>query len=301
MTKSKNKRALPIRASILVALILSIIKIFVGIYINSLAILSSAVDNILDVLSSTINYLALNKADMPPDLNHKYGHYKFEPLASFIQALILIVTAIYIFYKAIKKIYSKDEISDVEGGLYIMLFSLVATAALIYYLRKSAKKYKSSVYVAESLHYETDILTNIAVIITLIVIEFTDLHILDPVLSIAISIYIFYEALKLSVDTSKELLDTEISDDVKDNITSIIKSYGKHSIDYHKLRTRKAGNKIFVDVHITLCNNPTLEEAHNVITEIEHKIKEKLSNIDIMIHAEPSEDKNNRRGRYEIN
>ena len=288
MKTSVVKKWTSLRFSLILATILAISKLIIGILINSLAILSSSIDNFMDIVNSFFNLMALKKSEEPPDINHRYGHTKFEPLAAYTQSLVLIAISIYIFYQAILKIYHHDIVKDVNIGLTIMLISIITTFILTYYLDKQAKKHHSNLIKAESLHYKTDLYTNCGIIISLIVIKLWSLYILDSIISMLISIYIFYEAIKLTFESGRELTDTEVSNELRNDIDNIISQYNKSVVNYHNLRTRKAGNKVFIDMHVTLCNNPTLEEAHTIVDKIEESIKENYKNIDVIIHIEPT-------------
>jgi cation diffusion facilitator family transporter len=289
MKTTKEKRWASIQYSLILATTLAIFKLIIGIFINSLAILSSSIDNFMDIISSFFNLMALKKSEEPPDINHRYGHSKFEPLATYTQSLVLIAISIYIFYQAILKMYHRDIVKDVDIGLIIMIISIITTFALTFYLDRQAKKYNSSLIKAESLHYKTDLYTNAGIIISLIVIKYWNLYILDPIISMIISIYIFYEAIQLTFESGKELTDTEVSDDIRGDIENIINKFNNTIANYHNLRTRKAGNKVFVDMHVTLCNNTTLEKAHDIVDQIEASIKQSHDNIDVTIHIEPTE------------
>jgi cation diffusion facilitator family transporter len=191
MNTSTNKWK-PLRFSLILATTLALLKLIIGILINSLAILSSAIDNLMDILNSFFNLVALKKSEEPPDINHRYGHSKFEPLATYTQSLVLIATAFYILYQSIVKMYHHDTIKNVNIGLLIMVISMITTLILTSYLDKQAKLYHSNLIKAESLHYKTDLYTNLGIIISLIVIKYWNLYILDPIISAIISLYIFY-------------------------------------------------------------------------------------------------------------
>lgn len=287
MITDTEKRWPALKFSLILATILALVKLVIGIFINSLAILSSSIDNFMDIINSFFNLMALKKSEEPPDTNHRYGHTKFEPLAAYTQSLVLIAIALYIFYQSILKIYRQDIVKDVNIGLIIMLVSIITTFILTRYLDRQAKKHHSSLIKAESLHYKTDLYTNAGIIISLIVIKYWGLYILDPIISMLISVYILYEAIKLTFESGRELTDTEVSNELRDDIDNIISQYNKNVVDYHNLRTRKAGNKVFIDMHVTLCNNPTLEEAHSIVDKIEDSIRQSHDNVDVTIHVEP--------------
>lgn len=276
--------------SISVAGVLAVIKLITGLAVNSLVIISSAVDSIMDIASSSVNYYAIKTSEQPPDKEHPFGHHKYESLATFIQSIIIMLTGTYIIYESYEKFTKNEVITDINSGLYIMVFSIIATSLLTLYLKKTAKKEESTVLEADALHYQIDILTNMAIIITLVVIKFTELHIIDPILSVLIAIYIFYSAVKLNFQVSRELLDSKIPEETKKKIITILNEYDDYHQDFHKLRTRQAGNQKFIDLHLTLCKEISLEEAHKIADKIEKHIEDEVKNTDITIHIEPCVD-----------
>jgi len=277
--------------SITVASFLAVIKLITGLLINSLVVISSAIDSIMDIVTSTINYYALKASESPPDKEHPFGHHKFESMASFIQSIIIMLSGAYIFYEAYKKFTGSGIIKNINSGLYIMVISIIITIVLTFYLNRVAKKENSTVLKADALHYEIDILTNSGIIITLIIIKLTGNEMIDPLISVAIAVYIFYSAAKLNIKVVKELVDSKIPESVKTHLIDILNKYEEYHLDFHRLRTRQAGSKKFIDLHLTLCKKITLEDAHAIADAIERQVKKEIKDSDITIHIEPCTDK----------
>lgn len=292
MTKLKkeikfSKKAKATVVSIATATALAIVKSIIGISIGSLAIIASAADSILDIASSSVNFYAIRKSEEPPDENHPFGHSKFESLATFLQSIFIMLSGIYILYKAYEKVTSDIPITNLNAGIGIMLLSIIATFTLSKFLKRVADSERSQVLKADALHYEIDLLTNGGVLISLVVIKFTNFIIIDAIVSVLISFYIIFEALKLSFEVSKDLLDAELPEEDLLQIQKIINNLNDSHIDYHNLRTRRAGSKKFVDMHLTLCRNLPLIEAHDISDQIEAAIKSEINDIDVIIHLDP--------------
>lgn len=273
--------------SISVAVMLTVVKGIAGFSIGSLALLSSAVDSTLDILSSSINYFAIKKSEEPPDEKHPFGHGKFESLATFLQSLIILVSGGYILYKSYGKFITKGKIDNIDSGLYVMIFSIVSTVALTLYLRYVAKKSDSSILKADAMHYEIDILTNVGILISFFIIKYFGLHVVDPIISAVISLYIIYSAVKLSFEVSKDLLDVELPEAIKSDIIKILDSFDNLHIDFHRVRTRKSGSQKFLDLHLTLCRELSISDAHKIADTIERKLKNKIDDLDVTIHIDP--------------
>ena len=290
--KLNDKRFATI-VSIVVAIFLATIKTIVGILSGSLAILSSAVDSILDLLSSTINYFAIKKADAPADYNHSFGHHKFEILAAFIQSIIITFSGIAILVSVYSKSKNKDYFIDISfTAISVMVVSLITTISLVIYLKRKAKEYNSLALEADSIHYTTDILSNFAILAALIVIKFTNIYIIDSIFAVITAIYVISSAIHLSIKAANDLVDKNISDEDYAILTNILKIYEDKGMHFENLRTRSAGAKKFINMHIVMCGKLSLEDAHKIIDEIELNIKQSISNTDILIHPEPCDDNN---------
>ena len=168
-----------------------------------------------------------------------------------------------------------------------MVVSLITTILLVRYLKRKAKEYNSLALEADSIHYTTDILSNFAVLAALIVIKFTDLYIIDSILAVITAIYVIGSAIHLSIKAANDLVDKNISDDDYAILTNILKIYEDKGIHFSNIRTRSAGAKKFINMHIVLCGKLSLEDVHNIVDEIELHIKQSISNTDILIHPEP--------------
>jgi cation diffusion facilitator family transporter len=296
MSKQNNQvdsaKSKATKISIFTATSLAIIKSVIGLMVGSLAIVASAADSILDIISSSLNYYAIKKSEEPPDVDHPFGHGKFESLATFLQSFIILISGLYILYKAYVKLTTPHIMYQVDLGIYVMLFSIVVTFFLSRYLKSVAKKENSQILKADAMHYEIDLLTNAVVLISLIVIKFTGLVFIDAILSLIIAVYIIFEAIKLSYEVSKDLLDTELPKEDVEKIKNILDEFEEFHVDYHNLRTRRAGPKKFMDMHLTLCKNMSLMDAHNIADKIEDKLKESIKDIDVIIHLDPCDVRN---------
>lgn len=275
------------RVSILVAVTLTITKGVVGFLVGSLAILSSAVDSMLDIISSSVNYYAIKKSEEPPDETHPFGHGKFESLATFLQSLVILGSGVFILYESYQKFITKGEVLDIDTGLYVMVFSIVVTLLLTRFLKSTAKKIDSMILKADAMHYEIDVLTNGGILISLLLIKATGFYIIDPIISAIISIYIIYSAISLNINVSKDLLDVELPKIIKDDIIKILDSFENLHVDYHKLRTRRSGSQKFLDLHLTLCRHLSLSEAHKISDVIEEKLMKNIKDLDVTIHIDP--------------
>ncbi|WP_321311510.1 cation diffusion facilitator family transporter [Halarcobacter sp.] len=274
-----------------VAALLTLIKLVVGIASGSVAVLASAIDSVLDMFVSVFNYFAINNSEKPADETFNYGRGKIEALASVIEGTIITLSGLFLLYQAIEKAI-KGEVSQYLGiSLTVMIISLVITIALVLYLNKIAKQTESMVIKADALHYKTDVYTNLAVLVSLVLVNFTGIELIDVVVGGGISIFIIYSAYELIQEGILVLLDRAVDEEIVENIVKIIENEERVNT-HHLLKTREAGNQTFVDVHLVFDCLITLMEAHRITDRIEEKIKMLNSNKDwvINIHMDPYDD-----------
>lgn len=274
-----------------VAFVLTILKLTVGILSGSVAVLASAVDSVLDLGVSLFNYFAITNSEKPADRTFNYGRGKIEALASVIEGTIITLSGIFLFYMAIKK-YLNDEASTyLTVSLWVMIVSLIITIGLVAYLNAVAKKTNNMVIKADALHYKTDVWTNIAVLVSLVLVTVSGNEIFDVIIGGGISIFIIYSAYELIEDGVLVLLDRAIDEETTTTIKELFKTE-KAINDYHFLKTRQAGHNTFVEVHLVFDCLITLMEAHRVSDRIEDKIRllDTDTNWVINIHLDPYDD-----------
>ena len=273
------------------AFILAVSKVIVGIMTGSVAVIASAIDSLLDMVISIFNNIAVKISESKPDKKYNYGKGKIEGVAALFEGLFIIGSGFYIIYEGIRKIINHEEIVKIDYSIYVMVFSMVVTLGLVIFLAYVAKKTNHLIIKSDLLHYKTDLLTNGAVLLSLIIIKFTGFYYIDFVLSILIGAYIIKEASKIIKDGLDIILDASLNFETVEKIKEIIKKEPL-VLDYHCLRTRKAGHRNFVDVHIVLTPDMKLKLAHTVIEKIEDKIREldPTKRWIINIHADPYDD-----------
>ena len=286
---SLNRIATIVSSSI--AFFLAIIKVIVGFMSGSVAVIASAVDSILDMFVSIFNMIAVRVSESKADDIFNYGKGKIEGIAALFEGLLIIVSAMFIFYTAINRLIHKDIISEINIAFYVMLGSLIITFFLVIFLNYVAKKTNSLVIQSDALHYKTDLISNGAIVLVLIAVKFSGLYWIDFVVSIFISIYIFKEATQLVKNGFLNLLDISLDFQTVEKIKNIVKKEPL-VMDYHCLRTRESGHRNFVDIHLVLTPDMKLKLAHSIIDKVEEKIRDIDTNKIwiINIHADPYDD-----------
>ena len=274
-----------------VAAILTLMKLVIGIASGSVAVLASAVDSGLDMFVSIFNYIAISNSEKPADKTFNYGRGKIEALASVIEGTIITISGLYLLYQAVDKAINGHISQYLDISIYVMIASLIITISLVTYLNYVAKKTNSMVIKADALHYKTDVFSNVAVLVSLVLVTFTGYELIDVFVGGGIALYIIYSSYELIHDGILVLLDRAVDEELVCKIEEIIKENDKVNA-YHLLKTREAGHQTFVEVHLVFDCIITLMDAHRASDWIEDKI-EKLDtkrNWIINIHMDPYDD-----------
>lgn len=277
--------------SSLVAGFLTILKFSIGLASGSVAVLASAVDSILDMFVSIFNFFAITKSEQPADENFNYGRGKIEALASVIEGTIIAISGLFLLYTAIVKYNSGSQSTMLDVSLIVMIASLIITLCLVAFLNYVAKKTNSMVIKADALHYKSDVYSNGAVLVSLFLVWFLELEIIDIIVGSVIAIYIVYSSYELIKDGILVLLDRSLEKEMVDQIIEILNNEQELN-SWHYLKTRQAGNDIFIEVHLVFNCLISLMEAHRIGDRIEIKMMalDKTKNIIVNIHLDPYDD-----------
>lgn len=275
------------RVSVISATTLATMKLVAGLLTGSLAVISSAVDSLLDILMSGVNFMAIRQAEQPADERHPYGHGKFETIATIFQAVVIAFSGGWICIEAVNRLKAGSVVEKPLGGIAVMIISLAASFFITRYLRRAAKATDSSALEADSLHFAMDVYTNLALLIGLLVLFWFDLPWLDPLMSLMVAVYIIFEAFRLLRHGLRDVLDEQLPDTIRAEIEQLIETHKGELFDYHNLRTRRAGSQKLIDFHLTVCKHLSVDEAHQITDSLEEKIGERVTGSDITIHIEP--------------
>ncbi|MCK4503131.1 MAG: cation transporter [Desulfuromonadales bacterium] len=273
--------------SICGALTLAIIKLTVAILSGSMAVMAAAIDSILDILMSGVNFMAIRHAEQPPDQSHPFGHGKFETLATLFQAFVITASGGWIIYESVIRLSHNTKIENIDHGIWVLAFSAVVSWFIASHLRKVAKQTDSSALEADSLHFRMDIYSNLGLMAGLLMVRWFDIYWLDAALSILVALYILHEALQLIKRGLRDILDHELPEDIQQQIHQLITTHGGSVAGYHGLRTRRAGSIKLMDFHLEVCKDMTVKEAHELTDNLEKKIEQEILGADVTIHIEP--------------
>jgi ferrous-iron efflux pump FieF len=272
-------------SSVLTASVLIGGKLVAWLMTSSVSVLASLVDSLMDVAASLINLFAVRYSLMPADKEHRFGHGKAESLAGLAQATFIAGSAAFLILHAIDRLMYPHPLEDIAVGIGVMIFAVISTLVLLLIQRHVIKKTGSTAIRADSLHYVTDLFTNLSIIAALALAQFGWPG-LDPIFAIGIALYILYSAWEIGHEAFQLLLDRELPDDIRNQIKSIAISHaGVHGI--HDMRTRKSGQTEFIQLHLELDDDLPLVQSHKIADEVEMAIQKAFPMADIIIHQDP--------------
>jgi ferrous-iron efflux pump FieF len=279
-------RRLATYASVSVAGVLITVKFVTWLETGSVSLLGSLVDSLLDAAASLINLVAVRHAMSPADREHRFGHGKAEPLAVLGQSAFITGSAMLLLAEAVRRLITPLPVDNPPVGIAVMIFSIVVTIGLVLFQRHVVRRTGSIAISADELHYRSDIILNLGVIIALVSSSALDFPILDPLFGAAIGVWIVYSAVRLARLSLFQLMDHELPDDEREQIREIAQSH-PDVIAAHDLRTRVAGPTSFIQVHIEMDGSLSLLRAHEISDEVEAKLRAAYPNAEVIIHQDP--------------
>ncbi|HHB12617.1 MAG TPA: cation diffusion facilitator family transporter [Chromatiales bacterium] len=276
------------RASVITASLLILVKFVAWLLTGSLSVLSSLVDSLLDVAASLINFFAVRYALMPADEEHRFGHGKAEYLAGLAQSTFIGGSALFLIMMSVDRLIHPQPLQKLGVGVGVMAFSIVATLVLIGIQRYVIRRTDSVAIRADSLHYLTDLLTNAAIVLALLLSGFGWSG-FDPLFALGIAGYILYSAWQIGYESVQMLLDRELPEHIQSRILAIARAHDQVN-GIHEMRTRQGGHTKFIQLHLVMNPDMTLAEAHRVADEVERAIRREFRDADVIIHQDPYDD-----------
>jgi len=273
-------------ASVATAVVLIVVKLAAFVFTDSVSILSTLIDSMLDAAASFVNLIAVRHALVPADREHRFGHGKAEPLAAMVQAAFITGSAIFLVIEAVPRLFTPHPVSHSAVGIGVMAFSIVATLALVTLQRRVIQRTGSLAISADQLHYLGDVLVNGAVIVALLLATQLGWTFADPLFGIGIAAYILYNAWQIAAGALDMLMDRELPEDERDRIRGVIRQHAG-VLGVHDLRTRASGPQIFIQCHIELDGDQSLRQAHAIADAVEFDLRAAFPGAEVIVHQDP--------------
>ncbi len=266
--------------------ILIIFKLFTGICINSVSVISDGVHSSIDLVASVISFFSIKRSNEKEDDEHPFGHGKYENVSSFFEAILILVTGVIIIYEAFCNLILKHNIKYLYPGMIVMALSCFINLIVSVNILHISKNTKSISLKADGLHLLTDSVTSFGVLVGLVLVKLTGLSFFDSLSSIFVAVIIIKTSATLIENSVKDLVDSSLSRMDLEKIIAILKSHPEIR-SFHKLRTRKSGETREINMHLLFDSNKSIVQVHDVCTCVECEINKLFNSSNTLIHAEP--------------
>jgi cation diffusion facilitator family transporter len=286
MSFFSNKKGSLITA-LLIVVVLITLKLIVSIVTKSISITAQATDSMLDLFAIGIAFLAVSVASEPADEKHPFGHGKMEAMASVVQAVLILAAVSFIVYAAIDRIIIGTPLETTIPGIIVMVVSVVASIFLSRHLQRVANATGSTMVDALAKNINADIYSAVGVLLGLVVVQTTHLLVLDSVIALIMSILILRSAWQIVSRSFVELTDTRLPKEEHEKLVNCINEHLDRFAGFHDVRTRRAGSQRFVDLHLVMRRDASVEQAHEMCDHLEEDIKRCFSDSSVVIHVEP--------------
>ena len=291
MTQEERRRIVPLAtraalASVAMACFLLALKSFAAWHTGSVAMLGSLADTALDLLASLVTLYGVRLAATPADSDHRFGHGKAEALAALFQVMLITASALGIAWRAVMAFGDHAPTQDADFGIGVSLIAIVATVILLAYQRRIIDQTGSVAIRADNVHYQSDVLLNGSVIVALIVDQYLGFSKADPLFGIAIALWLAWGAFQASSQAIDMLMDKEWPEEERQRFLEVA-AHHPELRGIHDFRTRRSGSHDFAQFHMYVAADMTVYDAHNVMDEVEAKIRVEFPKAEILIHLDP--------------
>lgn len=275
------------RASVLVSIVLVISKAVAWLMTGSVSILASLLDSLMDTAASLINMFAVDYALKPADKDHRFGHGKAEALAGLGQALFIALSAVFLLYQASFRLLEPQPITNLSEGIWVIVFAIVVTFALVSYQRYVVRRTGSTAVAADSLHFQTDLLTNVATLVALVLSQIGILR-ADSLIGLAIGLFILYSAARVGLSAVRILMDEELPDQERASILAAVEQ-AAGVMHVARMRSWRSGPKRVIELDVVFDGQRALADVHTDIESIIQRLLDADPEADISIRPLPDQ------------
>jgi cation diffusion facilitator family transporter len=275
------------KLSIFAVSFLIAMKVVASIVTGSISIRADAIHSAIDLVGAIVGFIGIKIAGKPPDRKHPFGHGKAENVAGVVIAALIFIAGGIIAYQAISRLISGATLELVTVGIYVTAAAIVINLAVSWYTMRVARRTDSVALEATARDLLADVLSSAAVLVGLILVRITGVALLDPIVALLVAILIFRTAFLAMKRSFSGLLDTRLPRTEERKLIAVLGKHGGQMVSFHKIRTRKAGSQRYIDFHLVLPKDVSVERAHKLCDELEQEIEAELANASVTIHIEP--------------
>jgi cation diffusion facilitator family transporter len=269
---------------------LIVLKAIAGSITGSVALLTEALHSATDLIASVVAFFSVRKADVPADESHPYGHEKIEDMAAAIEGLLILVGCGLITFEAVRNLIRGAHLEKLGIGIGVLAISIAVNLVVSTKLARRARATGSPALAADAAHLRTDMATSAGVLAALALVAITGWDWLDPVVALVVAAAVAWAGLRILTRSSRVLVDQTLPDAELEAIREVVATFsGRGVVGFHALRSRQAGARRHVDLHVQFRSGTTLEDAHRTAHELQDAIRDRLGDADVLIHLEPED------------
>ncbi len=257
---------------------------------GSVGLLSDALESGINLVAAVFAFWALSYAAKPPDEEHPFGHSKAEYFSSGLESALIMVAAVSIGVAAWPRLLNPQPLEQIGVGLALSLVATAINGGVAWILLRAGKRLNSIALKADGHHLLTDVWTSVGVVVGILLVKLTGWLVLDPIIALLVAVNIIWAGARLMLETGSELLDRSISQADQQKIQQLLTEYEQQGIQFHALRTRTAGARRFVSIHVLAPGSWTVKQGHDLCDQVELAIAKALPKTHVMTHLEPLED-----------
>ena len=262
------------------------IKLLAYFISNSVALLSDALESIVNILASGMMLLSVHISEKPPDDTHKYGHQKIEDISSAFEGVLIIIAAILIVNAALGRLFMTVQLLQLDLAIVISIMATALNAGISLILIRTARASGSMALEGDAKHLLSDVISTLGVWIGLVILQITGWQFMDPLLAFIVAALIIRMGIGLAMKSLNRLMDQSVAE-AEETIQAILKKHSSSFIEFHDLKTRRQGNLVLGEVHLTVRDSMSVRKAHDIIDQIEADLNENDSHIEITVHIDP--------------
>ncbi len=254
---------------------------------GSVALLSDALESIVNLVASGMMLVSVIVSERPADESHQYGHEKVENISMLVEGGLIVTAGLFIVHEALGRISEPTVLTDVGYALGISLFATTLNGVLSWYLSKTAEETDSLALEGDAKHLLSDVVSSFGVAAGLYVASLTGWSVLDPILAMLVSVLVFKMGLELVYKASHGLMDRSAPEE-EARIREIMEGHKSLFVDFHDVKTRRSGGRVYAELHLSMDGSATVQESHDFTDHLEEDLLNELPEVTITIHVEPS-------------
>ncbi len=269
---------------------ISIFAIKLGAYFlsNSVALLSDALESIVNIAASGLMLFAVHISERPADADHPYGHRKVEEISSMLEGLFILTAAVLIVYAAAGRLFDAPELVELNVAIAISIVATALNGGLSWFLGQTAKTSGSAALEGDSKHLLSDVISSVGIWIGLFIAQLTGWQALDAILAFIVAALITNMGGSLVFRSAQHLMDQACREE-ETRIRNVFLQHKAHFIDFHDMKTRRNGNQIYSELHLSVDSALTVKDAHALTDHLEGDVRQEVPNATLTIHIEPHE------------